>query len=74
MEKWEPHNFIRLFLLSGAMQMYYCNNLKYWDALSTQPLKRQAKFVADDIFYFLIFERKQDLILHVTRLPSRRFT
>ena len=39
-----------------------------------EPLKRQAKFAADDILKFFIFQRKQVLIFHVNRLLSWRFT
>ena len=37
-----------------------------------KPLKRQAKFVADDIlnFFFIIFQRKQVLTFDVNHLPT----
>ena len=39
------------------------------------PLKHQAKFVADDIqIFFFFFQRKRVLKFYVNRLPSRRFT
>ena len=41
--------------------------------LLLKPLKRQAKFVADDILKILssIFQRKQVLTLHVNRLAKQ---
>ena len=39
-------------------------------------LKAPITTAADNIlkYFFLIFQRKQVLIFHVNRLPSRRFT